>query len=546
MLNFDLKRIFVIGDTSTGKTTSTINQVLEKGFPTVYYITSKKVDLNDKEQYVRTHTFGDYKYDTLYHDSEKIISLNKKAKYKFHLMTIEKALYYFLNNELENDAVVILDEIDAISQNKNYELLVAWLNTNYPNNLIIYISATLNKDKLLKELGQFFMLDVSNPDSVVDKGKFKRNVSVAFEHVRNYKKAVERELETYANNQSKFNQTIFLIPSKPYIRQLLNSDLIKRLYVFRETDKKVLEKMEKINKEHSISNDVLLGLRHNIGVVDALSSHEDRNFVLNLFNSGIIKVLFATNVIERGINVLANTIMIFESRYIKWDDNQILNMFGRLNRSIGGKVTDKMGYFFLFSEQRMNYDFSKIYERDYMIKSDLRYSDVYFFYVLNRNIINHLINKYDERKFEIFNHYEKYADSIKYSLTINDIRKVYRELSIFLNYVKNNNNISNERIMNSIASKINSNKILFNFLRYLYAKLYQEFKNKRISDVEYVEKVKALATTYVNKNIKLAITNLYGNQLVKDEEKTANEIVKKGLELNDVNSIFLFKSKTLS
>ena len=55
MLNFDLKRIFVIGDTSTGKTTSTINQVLEKGFPTVYYITSKKVDLNDKEQYVRTH-----------------------------------------------------------------------------------------------------------------------------------------------------------------------------------------------------------------------------------------------------------------------------------------------------------------------------------------------------------------------------------------------------------------------------------------------------------------------------------------------------------
>ena len=80
MIDLKLKRIFVIGDTSTGKTTSTINQVLNSGIPVVYYITSKKIDLNDKEQYVRTNIFKGYHYDTLYHDSERIISLNKNSQ----------------------------------------------------------------------------------------------------------------------------------------------------------------------------------------------------------------------------------------------------------------------------------------------------------------------------------------------------------------------------------------------------------------------------------------------------------------------------------
>jgi len=87
MLNLSLKRIFVLGDTSTGKTTSTINQILESGIPIVYYVTSKKIDLNDKEQYVRTHNFGKYTYDTFYHDSNRVIALNKNAQYQFHLMT---------------------------------------------------------------------------------------------------------------------------------------------------------------------------------------------------------------------------------------------------------------------------------------------------------------------------------------------------------------------------------------------------------------------------------------------------------------------------
>lgn len=543
MINLNLKRIFVIGDTSTGKTTSTINHVLESGVNVVYYVTSKKIDLNDKEQYVRTHTFKDYHYDTLYHDSERIISLNKNSEYKFHLMTIEKALYYFLNNGLEENAVVILDEIDSISQNKNYELLVAWLNTKNPNNTIIYISATINKDRLIKELGDFFMLDRSNPDSVVDMGKFKRNVSVAFIKTKNYKKSLEQEIQTYANNPIRFNQTIFLIPSKPYIRKLLNSDLLKSLYVFRRTNKKVAKSLEKVNKEHNLSDDVVFGLRHNIGIIDALSSHEDREFVLNLFNSGVISVLFATNVIERGINVLANTIVIFESRYVRWDDNQILNMFGRLNRSIGGKTTDRMGYFMLFSEQRSDYDFNKIYERNYMIKSCLRYSDVYFFYKMDKNIISHLINKYDEKKFSVFDHYEQYFDSIRFSLNVSQIRKVSREFSIFLNFIPNKANTSNERILNSIFMKVGGGKSLFNSLRYLYFKLYRNFMSGKINSSDYVEKVKSLATTYVNKNIKLAITSLYGNKLVRDEERVAMETAKNKTPIGEIKSIFLFNRK---
>ena len=545
MLDLTLKRIFVLGDTSTGKTTSTISQVLESGAPIVYYITSKKIDLNDKEQYVRTHSFKGIHYDTLYHDSDRIISLNKKAQYKFHLMTIEKALYYFLNNELENNAVVILDEIDVISQNKNYELLVAWLNTNYPNNTIIYISATLNKERLLKDLSDFFMLDKNNPNSIVDMGKFKRNVSTSFTHVSNYKKAVEQELVTYANNVGKFNQTIFLIPSKPYIRQLLNSNLIKNLYPFREPNMKLSKILRNIHREHHLSNDVLLGLRHNIGIVDALSSHEDREFILKLFNSKIINVLFATNVIERGINVIANTIMIFESRRVRWEDNQLLNMFGRLNRSIGGQTTDKMGYFFLFSEYRQNYDFSKIYKRDYEIKSCLKYSDVYFFYVIKKDIIRHLINEYDETKFGMFKQYEQFADSIKFSLTMHDIRKVLREISLFLNLV-HGTNTSNGKLLNAMAEKLGNGKTMFNLMRYLYIESYKSYKSGRINQQDFVDKIGALARTYVDKDMKFGISSLYGQQLVKEEIKIAEDLAKGKITLDEANSIFLFKKKSPS
>jgi len=545
MLDLTLKRIFVLGDTSTGKTTSTISQVLESGAPIVYYITSKKIDLNDKEQYVRTHSFKGIHYDTLYHDSDRIISLNKKAQYKFHLMTIEKALYYFLNNELENNAVVILDEIDVISQNKNYELLVAWLNTNYPNNTIIYISATLNKERLLKDLSNFFMLDKNNPNSIVDMGKFKRNVSTSFTHVSNYKKAVEQELVTYANNVGKFNQTIFLIPSKPYIRQLLNSNLIKNLYPFREPNMKLSKILRNIHREHHLSNDVLLGLRHNIGIVDALSSHEDREFILKLFNSKIINVLFATNVIERGINVIANTIMIFESRRVRWEDNQLLNMFGRLNRSIGGQTTDKMGYFFLFSEYRQNYDFSKIYKRDYEIKSCLKYSDVYFFYVIKKDIIRHLINEYDETKFGMFKQYEQFADSIKFSLTMHDIRKVLREISLFLNLV-HGANTSNGKLLNAMVEKLGNGKTMFNLMRYLYIESYKSYKSGRINQQDFVDKIGALARTYVDKDMKFGISSLYGQQLVKEEIKIAEDLAKGKITLDEANSIFLFKKKSPS
>ncbi len=545
MLDLTLKRIFVLGDTSTGKTTSTISQVLESGAPIVYYITSKKIDLNDKEQYVRTHSFKGIHYDTLYHDSDRIISLNKKAQYKFHLMTIEKALYYFLNNELENNAVVILDEIDVISQNKNYELLVAWLNTNYPNNTIIYISATLNKERLLKDLSDFFMLDKNNPNSIVDMGKFKRNVSTSFTHVSNYKKAVEQELVTYANNVGKFNQTIFLIPSKPYIRQLLNSNLIKNLYPFREPNMKLSKILRNIHREHHLSNDVLLGLRHNIGIVDALSSHEDREFILKLFNSKIINVLFATNVIERGINVIANTIMIFESRRVRWEDNQLLNMFGRLNRSIGGQTTDKMGYFFLFSEYRQNYDFSKIYKRDYEIKSCLKYSDVYFFYVIKKDIIRHLINEYDETKFGMFKQYEQFADSIKFSLTMHDIRKVLREISLFLNLV-HGANTSNGKLLNAMVEKLGNGKTMFNLMRYLYIESYKSYKSGRINQQDFVDKIGALARTYVDKDMKFGISSLYGQQLVKEEIKIAEDLAKGKITLDEANSIFLFKKKSPS
>jgi late competence protein required for DNA uptake (superfamily II DNA/RNA helicase) len=539
MLNLSLKRIFVIGDTSTGKTTSTITQVLETGIPIIYYVTSKKIDLNDKEQYVRTHKFGQYSYDTFYHDSDRIISLNKKAQYQFHLMTIEKALYYFLNNDLEPQACMIMDEIDSISQNKNYELLAALINSKYPDNLIIYISASINKEYLIKKLSKFFMLDALNADSIVDKGKFDRKVSVAFEHTNSYVKSLKEKILAYTNNPLKYKQTIFLIPSKPVIRRLLNSEFINNLYHFKSPSIEIKQYL-KIAKEKGLSPDIMLALRHNIGLIDALSSHEDRTFILDLFNKKILKVLFATNVIERGINIVANSIFIFESRYIRWDDNQILNMYGRLNRSIGGSKTDAIGNFYLISEVRENYDFHNIYNRNYIIKSSLKYSDVYFFYIYNKDIIDHFINIYDINKFEVFKQYEKYADAIKFSLKLTDIRKIFRQ---FLTFITNDSSKEpgiDVKTINGIVLKLGKGRALFNALKYIYLILYKEIINGNLNKTNYLNKIKTLTYAYTNSNLKYSNTNLRGPQLVKQELAIAEEMLGGKYTIDTVPSIFVF------
>jgi len=539
MLNLSLKRIFVLGDTSTGKTTSTINQILEAGIPIVYYVTSKKIDLNDKEQYVRTHNFGKYTYDTFYHDSNRVIALNKNAQYQFHLMTIEKALYYFLNNNLESNACMILDEIDSISQNKNYEILVGLINTKHPDNLVIYISASINKEYLKKHLAKFFMLDITNEDSIVDKGKFERKVSVAFEHTNNYAKSLREKIIDYSNRPIKYNQTIFLIPSKPEIRKLLNSSFIENLYAFKNTSVEV-KKYLKLAREKGLSSDVMLALRHNIGLIDALSTHEDRSFILELFNKKVLKVLFSTNVIERGINVVANSIFIFESKYIKWDDNQILNMYGRLNRSIGGNKVSTLGNFYLISEIREKYDFNNIYNRNYIIKSALRYSDVYFFYITNKNIINHLINYYDVNKFAFFNQYEKYSDAIKFSLTLNDIRKVFKPFLVFTKTKSSEDPTIDSKSINKIVFKLGKGKTLFNMLRYIYLSIYRELMSGNLDKKSYLNKIETLVYTYVNSNLKFSNTELHGPKLIKEELTIAEEMLNGKYTIKTIPSIFVF------
>lgn len=549
MINFSLKRIFIIGDTSTGKTTSAINEVLESGVPTVFYVTSKKIDLNDKENYVRTHTFGNYKYDTLYHDSERVISLNKFSDHKFHLMTIEKALYYFLNNKLDEKSIIIFDEIDTISQNKNYELLIGHINSNYPNNMVIYISATINKNYLIKKLAKFFMLDIKTPDSIIDMGKFERKVNTRFISVKNYRAELINKIKAYCENPLAFGQTIFIIPSKPYIRKLINSDLTKNMFILRSPSPKIKKYLDKIPKDIKVSPDIVSGLRHNIGIIDALSTHSDREFILSLFNRGLLHLLFSTNVIERGINIVANSIFIFESRGIEWDDNQIINMFGRINRSINTKAAQKSlklpGHFFLISEKKPYYNFDKIYSREYVIKSILKPSDVYFFYLNDNNIINHLINYFDPSVFSALNQYSEFSGVIKFSLGINNIRRVAPELRKFITakgYTLQNT--SDKAILSRIYMKLESKKMFFNLLRFAYRLLYDKFISGKLTQQEYENKIESLIYSYIDHDVKFGYTSLAGINLVKDEIKIARELATHKNTLESASSIFLFNRRT--
>ena len=495
------KRIFILGDTASGKSTGVLEHFMkENPHKLIYYITTRKADLSEKRIFILENMKD---YAVYFHDKANSVektNITGSITKQIHLLTVEKALYLLLSqtdefgtkypafeerSSFDKPDLFILDEIDSLEEDTNYELLTALINRNYSDVKTVYISAVVDENYVKRKLGTFLKLENPDKDCYSLEKKEKKMFRKFIPMGSNLKKEIMKYLKEYANNQMRFRQTIFIIPSIKRITELPSLEEITSLSGFKKNMEKLSEDLKKSDEdisdlEETASKDLKASLKYNFAVMYSGTNSTDRNIILKLFNAGKIQLLVSTNVIERGINVKTNSLLLFETKQVKWNNKQIMNFFGRINREKGSNK-DMAGIFLFISSARKNYNFNVIDKRNLTITSALEDYKVaiYSFYfkgfekylLKNKNLIESDIKRYSYLK--------PFADAIKYSVPAEYIKSNYKLMDIFL-INPNKEEVSKEKkeeignrkreAIKIIMSNIKENVIKENMLKYLYVK----------------------------------------------------------------------------
>ena len=556
----DENRLFILGDTSSGKTTGTLKYFMEeKQVPTIYYITTRKADLTEKKIFISENMKN---YGIYFHDKPNSIeksNIGGSIKNIIHLMTVEKALYYIVaqlkvkkekypfldrNYNFAPPDLFILDEIDSLSENSNYEILTAIINQNFPETKVVYISAVVNEEYVKTKLNKFLQFQNPEKDCYSIEKRKKKIVRNFVKMNGNLKDEVYKYLKIYSQNKKRFRQTIFIIPSIKRITELQTLTEITELSGFRKNMAKLSNELkEKADDNDDISNwkefaskELKTALNYNFGIMYSGTNSTDRSIMLKLFNMGKIQLLIATNVIERGINVKANSLFLFETKYVKWSDRQIINFFGRVNRESSNEK-DIPGNFFFISSSRDMYDFSIIDKRNLSITSSLEDYKVAIYCTYFKNLDKYLLKPKTAIKKDIYmcDYLEPYADAIKYSIPPEVIKDNYKYIGEFLSLVKDPDD--KRESLKKIVVRVKENVIIENILKYLYIKsldiMLKDYTEKMGDNIELlVNEALKLKTHYV-----LKISKTGKSTIVNDEKANLNEI-KQGNYPKD--SIFFF------
>lgn len=556
----DEKRIFILGDTASGKTTGTLKYFMEeKDTPLIYYITTRKADLSEKKIFL-TETMKNYAI--FFHDKPNSVektNVGGARKNIIHLMTIEKALYLIISqleikkrkyDYLENREnfvppdLFVLDEIDSMSENSNYELLTAIINRYFPSSKVVYISAVVNEEYVKTKLANFLQLKNPNKDCYSIEKRKKRIVREFKPMNGTLKDEILKYLKIYSQNRSRFRQTIFIIPSIRTITEIPNISEITNLPGFKKNMEKFSndisneaeENSDLMNWKQYSSKDVKDSLKYNFGIMYSATNSNDREILLKLFNMGKIQLLIATNVIERGINVNANSLFLFETKFVKWTDRQIINFFGRVNRETRDEK-EIPGNFFFISNNRTMYDFSIINKRNLTIKSSLEGYKTAIYCSYFKDLENYLLKPivYIKRDIELFDYLTPFSDAIKYSIPPEIIRNNYKYFSEFLMASKDEDD--KREILKNIIIRVRENVIIENILKYLYIKSLETFLDTNYNEMLInlkliIDEVKKLKTHHV------LIINESGKNSILQNEIENLPLIKEGKSVK--NSMFFF------
>ncbi|MGA1941266.1 helicase-related protein [Arcobacter sp. YIC-310] len=506
-----LNRIFLSASTSFGKT-YLVYEIIKKMkyknivlmFPTIALLSEnlEKLKVDNYYQYFREnykiHTLSQIEEDDLAQNNififtpERFLSFLDKSNLDFDFIFMDEI--YKIDNEY------IIDNEEAKENERDTAYRVALYNAlNYMSDMLLvgpYISVSNAYDEnynpsfinFLNE-SDFELIDY-NDYQIVNKHRELFSSSIKL----NKKEKLKQVLTPIIQN---FDNCIIYCRGAGTAEGRAKEILLHEHINSSVYELEVKNLINHINSKFNSNWIVSKALEKGIGIHHGLVPKYIQKEIINLFNKGIIKILFSTTTITEGVNTTAKNIIIFDSlkgnkSLKKFDAKNIEGRAGRFMHHYKGNVIiiDEKFFNIINSEdigiKHKNYDEnSPKDEIDYFITNDK--------YLNNENLSNKvdILEKIAERgiPLEILNTYKviSYTDKIKLFDIIDNLtyfeNKSIKRLISYLNGEELKIDFDGFDLVVNKMLPIVHNQDLKNLIK---RTKFSEFSNRRYSNITFL------------------------------------------------------------
>ena len=435
-----------------------------------------------------TFSFDFIFMDEIYKIDNEYIIDNDEAKENERDTAYRVALYNALNNRTDMLLVGPYIEFSKIEQ-KNYNPSFKYFLRDNNFELLNYNEYQIvNKDRLLSE-SMFPIIDTSMTNTEKKKQYLKKSISYILE-----------------KDENAIVYCLGAGTAEGRVKEILASNVVKKI-VLNEDFSNLIDHIKKNLHDNWV---VLNALEYGIGIHHGLVPKYLQKEIINLFNNGIIRILFSTTTITEGVNTSAKNLIIFDSKkgkkdLKKFDAKNIEGRAGRFMYHYSGNVLiiekkfDEIVNLEDEGIKHKNYDEnSPKNEVDYFITDDK--------YLSTDNISSkiNLLNQIAQRQIpiEIFNAYKviSYSDKIKLFDIINNLSIIENQNIKKLIAATNGPSVKIDFVGFDLILDIIKNIVISNDLKFLIREK-KATKNNKFSKSEHYPLTYVL-NAYLNSGFK--------------------------------------------
>ena len=435
-----------------------------------------------------TFSFDFIFMDEIYKIDNEYIIDNDEAKENERDTAYRVALYNALNNRTDMLLVGPYIEFSKIEQ-KNYNPSFKYFLRDNNFELLNYNEYQIvNKDRLLSE-SMFPIIDTSMTNTEKKKQYLKESISYILE-----------------KDENAIVYCLGAGTAEGRVKEILASNVVKKI-VLNEDFSNLIDHIKKNLHDNWV---VLNALEYGIGIHHGLVPKYLQKEIINLFNNGIIRILFSTTTITEGVNTSAKNLIIFDSKkgkkdLKKFDAKNIEGRAGRFMYHYSGNVLiiekkfDEIVNLEDEGIKHKNYDEnSPKNEVDYFITDDK--------YLSTDNISSkiNLLNQIAQRQIpiEIFNAYKviSYSDKIKLFDIINNLSIIENQNIKKLIAATNGPSVKIDFVGFDLILDIIKNIVISNDLKFLIREK-KATKNNKFSKSEHYPLTYVL-NAYLNSGFK--------------------------------------------
>ena len=332
------------GKTASGKSTEAIKQALKGGYRRNLYITVMNADagekfnlISKKPKYARERFGGDI---DRFKESEVVGFFGSKVRNPwmlssdrfFCIATYHKIFPVLLSNRCPDFDLIIFDEVDLAGSDPRYEQFVTLClarNERWGAD-IIACSAALNKESLENVAHWLDATPEECPGGtdVKIRTRFLKVSDADYKFNRpHFADKVARMVRL-----SHRERTLVFVPSRGLVEKMAKRFAENLPCIHPDA-------IESIHKELPHLEQAPLTFRecvaHGVVYEHGYMKPRDRELAREIFNHRQAAFFFATNALERGVNVDAVDVVIVKPDVEFWGTNQIINMVGRCARIRG-------------------------------------------------------------------------------------------------------------------------------------------------------------------------------------------------------------------